>query len=200
MRVTHGVSAKILILLLALVLLIGCAAGGTLAWLMTKTDPVVNTFTVGKVSITLTEDKINVQTGEKLTGSEAGTTDNLQNIELVPGREIEKNPVITVSNDSEECYLFVKIENGLTSAGTINGMEDWVLVDTTLNTDTVKYYRYKTTANAGDEIDVFTSFTCNATITEYDAALDGATIVITAYAIQAENLNPDSAFAALPLN
>ena len=190
---------KVLLLALCAILLVGATIAGTVAYL-TSQKTVTNTFTVGKVSITLTEDKINVQTGEKLTGSEAGTTDNLQNIELVPGREIEKNPVITVSNDSEECYLFVKIENGLTSAGTINGMEDWVLVDTTLNTDTVKYYRYKTTANAGDEIDVFTSFTCNATITEYDAALDGATIVITAYAIQAENLNPDSAFAALPLN
>lgn len=190
---------KVLLLALCAILLVGATIAGTVAYL-TSQKTVTNTFTVGKVSITLTEDKINVQTGEKLTGSEAGTTDKLQNIELVPGREIEKNPVITVSNDSEECYLFVKIENGLTSAGTINGMEDWVLVDTTLNTDTVKYYRYKTTANAGDEIDVFTSFTCNATITEYDAALDGATIVITAYAIQAENLNPDSAFAALPLN
>ena len=190
---------KVLLLALCAILLVGATIAGTVAYL-TSQKTVTNTFTVGKVSITLTEDKINVQTGEKLTGSEAGTTDNLQNIELVPGREIEKNPVITVSNDSEECYLFVKIENGLTSAGTINGMEDWVLVDTTLNTDTVKYYRYETTADAGDEIDVFTSFTCNATITEYDAALDGATIVITAYAIQAENLNPDSAFAALPLN
>ena len=190
---------KVLLLALCAILLVGATIAGTVAYL-TSQKTVTNTFTVGKVSITLTEDKINVQTGEKLTGSEAGTTDKLQNIELVPGREIEKNPVITVSNDSEECYLFVKIENGLTSAGTINGMEDWVLVDTTLNTDTVKYYRYETTADAGDEIDVFTSFTCNATITEYDAALDGATIVITAYAIQAENLNPDSAFAALPLN
>ena len=190
---------KVLLLALCAILLVGATIAGTVAYL-TSQKTVTNTFTVGKVSITLTEDKINVQTGEKLTGSEAGTTDKLQNIELVPGREIEKNPVITVSNDSEECYLFVKIENGLTSAGTINGMEDWVLVDTTLNTDTVKYYRYKTTANAGDEIDVFTSCSCNATITEYDAALDGATIVITAYAIQAENLNPDSAFAALPLN
>ena len=190
---------KVLLLALCAILLVGATIAGTVAYL-TSQKTVTNTFTVGKVSLTLTEDKINVQTGEKLTGSEAGTTDNLQNIELVPGREIEKNPVITVSNDSEECYLFVKIENGLTSAGTINGMEDWVLVDTTLNTDTVKYYRYETTADAGDEIDVFTSFTCNATITEYDAALDGATIVITAYAIQAENLNPDSAFAALPLN
>ena len=190
---------KVLLLALCAILLVGATIAGTVAYL-TSQKTVTNTFTVGKVSITLTEDKINVQTGEKLTGSEAGTTDKLQNIELVPGREIEKNPVITVSNDSEECYLFVKIENGLTSAGTINGMEDWVLVNTTLNTDTVKYYRYKTTADAGDEIAVFTSFTCNATITEYDAALDGATIVITAYAIQAENLNPDSAFAALPLN
>ena len=187
---------KVLLLALCAILLVGATIAGTVAYL-TSQAKVTNTFTVGKVSITLTEKAINPQTGKKLDN--AADVTELQNIELVPGREIEKNPVITVSGDSEECYLFVKIENGLTSAGTINGMEDWVLVDTTLNTDTVKYYRYKTTADAGAEIDVFTSFTCNATITEYVAALEGATIEITAYAIQKEGLTSEQAAAALGL-
>ena len=34
-------------LLVAIALLIGCAAGGTMAWLTMKTQDVVNTFTVG---------------------------------------------------------------------------------------------------------------------------------------------------------
>ena len=190
---------EVLLLALCAILLVGATIAGTVAYL-TSQKTVTNTFTVGKVSITLTEDKINVQTGEKLTGSEAGTTDNLQNIELVPGREIEKNPVITVSNDSEECYLFVKIENGLTSAGTINGLTGWVSVSGNANTDSVSIYRYNTTVNASAVIPVFETFTCDPDITEYDAALDGATIVITAYAIQKENLTADEAFAALPLN
>ena len=32
-----------------------CVAGGTLAWITAETDPVVNTFTYGKIAITLTE-------------------------------------------------------------------------------------------------------------------------------------------------
>ena len=190
---------KVLLLALCAILLVGATIAGTVAYL-TSQKTVTNTFTVGKVSITLTEDKINVQTGEKLKGSEAGTTDNLPNIELAPGRESEKNPVITVSDDSEECYLFVKIENGLLSAGTINGLTGWVSVSGNANTDSVSIYRYNTTVNASAVIPVFETFTCDPDITEYDAALDGATIVITAYAIQKENLTADEAFAALPLN
>ena len=40
---------------LAVVLVLCCAVGGTLAWLTQKTDAVVNTFTVGDINITLTE-------------------------------------------------------------------------------------------------------------------------------------------------
>ena len=48
-------------LLVAIALLIGCAAGGTMAWLMMKTDSVVNTFTAGDINITLTESKYDVE-------------------------------------------------------------------------------------------------------------------------------------------
>ena len=39
----------------ALVLVLCCAVGGTLAWLTDTTDPVTNTFTVGDIDIDLTE-------------------------------------------------------------------------------------------------------------------------------------------------
>ena len=44
---------------LAVVLVLCCAVGGTLAWLTQKTDAVVNTFTVGDINITLTERELN---------------------------------------------------------------------------------------------------------------------------------------------
>ena len=54
---------KVLLLALCAILLVGATIAGTVAYLTSqKTD--TYTFTVGKVSITLTEDKINVQTGE----------------------------------------------------------------------------------------------------------------------------------------
>ena len=188
---------EVLLLALCAILLVGATIAGTVAYL-TSQKTVTNTFTVGKVSITLTEKEINPQTGKKLDNATDVT--ELQKIELVPSRIIEKNPVITVSDDSEECYLFVKIENGLLSAGAINGLTGWVSVSGNANTDSVSIYRYNTTVNASAVIPVFETFTCDPDITEYDAALDGATIVITAYAIQKENLTADEAFAALPLN
>ena len=43
----------LLLAALAVVLAAALAAGGTYAWLTSRTEPVVNTFTVGNVSITL---------------------------------------------------------------------------------------------------------------------------------------------------
>ena len=109
MKNTKGVSTKVLILLLTLVLLIGCAAGGTLAWLMTKTDPVVNTFTVGNVAITLKEHVLNPTTGQWQTPETLTDVGN-QGIQVLPGRTIQKDPTLTVLKGSEECYVRVLIK------------------------------------------------------------------------------------------
>lgn len=50
---------------LALVLVVAVASvGGTIAWLKVETTPVVNTFTVGDINITLTETKGTVKDGK----------------------------------------------------------------------------------------------------------------------------------------
>lgn len=90
-RRRRSVSGRAFVTLLALVLVFGCAVGGTFAWLTAKTDPVVNTFTYGDINIGLTE-----------------TTNNPYKI--VPGVNIEKNPKVTVKAGSEACWLFVKVE------------------------------------------------------------------------------------------
>lgn len=82
---------KTLALLAALVLVVGCVIGGTLAWLTAESDEMVNTFTNSDINITLTE-----TTGE--------------NYKMVPGCTIQKDPKVTVTKGSEECYLFVKLE------------------------------------------------------------------------------------------
>ena len=71
--------------------------GGSLAWLMTSTEPIVNVFTYGDIRITLTEEK-----GEVLSDGHY--------FKMTPGKEIEKDPKLTVLADSEDCWLFVKIE------------------------------------------------------------------------------------------
>lgn len=87
----RSVSGRLFVLMLALVLVLGCAVGGTVAWLVAKTDPVVNTFTYGDINITLTE-----TTGE--------------NYKIIPGVDIGKDPKVTVKAGSEACWLFVKVE------------------------------------------------------------------------------------------
>lgn len=84
-------SNKTVAILLALVLAIGCAVGGTLAWLISKTDPVVNTFTYGDINIGLEE-----TTGRDYT--------------ITPGVDINKDPKVTVTAGSEDCWLFVKVK------------------------------------------------------------------------------------------
>ena len=81
---------RTLALLVALVLVVGCIIGGTLAWLTAKTDAVVNTFTTSDIDVTLTETE--------------------EEYKMVPGYTIHKDPNTTVVKGSEECYLFVKVE------------------------------------------------------------------------------------------
>ena len=91
MKNRRNVSNKTVAILLALVLAIGCAVGGTLAWLISKTAPVVNTFTYGDINIDLAE----------TTGTD---------YKITPGVNISKDPKVTVKANSEACWLFVKVE------------------------------------------------------------------------------------------
>lgn len=91
MKKFRELSGKLVVAMLAVTLLIGCAIGGTVAWLTAKTDPVVNTFTYGDINIKLDE-----------------TTGN--NYKIIPGVDIAKDPKVTVNANSEACYLFVKIK------------------------------------------------------------------------------------------
>jgi len=71
--------------------------GATLAFLATSSQPVVNTFTVGNVELSLTE-----TTGE--------------NYQLIPGVHIKKDPRLTVKGGSDACWLFFRVnESGYPS-------------------------------------------------------------------------------------
>lgn len=91
MKKFRELSGKLVVAMLAVTLLIGCAIGGTVAWLTAKTEAVVNTFTYGDINITLSE-----------------TTGN--DYKIIPGVNITKDPKVTVKANSEDCWLFVKVE------------------------------------------------------------------------------------------
>ena len=88
-KTNRTVSIKIAALIAAIVLVIGCTAGGTVAWLVSKPKPVVNVFPVGNINATL---------------AETATA-----FKIVPGVNITKDPVATVKANSEDCYLFVQL-------------------------------------------------------------------------------------------
>ena len=82
---------KHIALLLTCVMLMGVAIGGTLAWLTDSTEDVTNVFTTSDINIELDE------------------TENL-NLQMIPGWDIAKDPKVTVKANSEDCYVFVKID------------------------------------------------------------------------------------------
>lgn len=109
---------RVLILALTLVLIFGVSVGGTLAWLLDDTDPVVNTFTDSDISITLTETDTNKDNDDN---------SNTNQYQMIPGWTINKDPKVTVEADSEDCWLFVAVnETGVsyTPAGASTATEE----------------------------------------------------------------------------
>lgn len=98
---TSMLSIKSISLVLALVLMVGCVAGGTVAWLMTQTQAVVNTFTYGDINITLKETD---------TLLDDTRDDNTNDYKMIPGETITKDPTITVEANSEACWLYVELK------------------------------------------------------------------------------------------
>lgn len=126
-RSKYCVSTQVFVSLLALVLVLGCAVGGTIAWLTAETAPVVNTFTVGDINIDLTE-TYNTDTDND------GVKDAWQ-AQLIPGFSYDKDPEVSVEAGSEDCYLFVKFEeknspaNCLTYTSNLTADNGWTQGD-----------------------------------------------------------------------
>lgn len=177
----RSVSSRAFIALLALVLVIGCVAGGTVAWLVAKTEPVVNTFTYGNINITLAE----------TTGT---------NYKVIPGTVIEKDPKVTVKAGSEACWLFVKVEEvGAISTITTDPVHyaidtGWAqLKDKDGKDVSGVYYRL---VDAVDNDTAFNVLKDNKIIVSGELtketingyAVQQPTLTFTAYAVQQENI------------
>lgn len=91
------IKRKTAVIITALVLLLGCFVGGTVAYLISETDMITNTFTVGNVKISLIEHDSN---SLEVTS---------QDYPGVPGQSFKKDPTVKVESYSEDCYLFVKV-------------------------------------------------------------------------------------------
>ena len=206
---------KVLLLACSAVLLVCLSVGATIAYL-TSTDEVVNTFTVGNVQIKLDEAKANTD------GSLVPNADRVKanTYKLLPGHTYNKDPMVTVLKGSESCY--VKMTMTFTKAAALDAIfapdgadmisifkgyesANWIYKgntkDTTKDTRTYEFW-YKDTVDASKNdvpLDaLFDSITVPGTITNAQlATIEGMTITVNAYAIQADGFaTTDLAWAA----
>lgn len=112
---------KLIALAMTLALVLGCGIGGTVAWLSMKTESVTNTFTAGNIDITLTE------TWNADSDDEGTELDHWENA-MVPGTDVKKDPVVTVKGGSEDCWLFVKVDESC-NVEKVDGTGNYYLTD-----------------------------------------------------------------------
>ena len=195
-------------LLAALVLLLIFVVGGAIAY-FTDTDQKTNTFTIGSVDITLTED-----------GWDALADSNSNNIpddaeDMMPGETVTKDPVVNNISTKNPAYVFVKVEVPCTTivapattseeifTYTVNTgwteLSSEAVACTSAGTAShVYYYGSNNTlsvlakaANAQTPTStnpVFSTITLRNTLKGNEGLTDQKQVVITGYGIQTEGL------------
>ena len=183
---------KLVIAVVALSLALIAFAGTTLAWLTAESSEVENTFTYGKVALTLDEAKVD-EYGDAVTGATRVTANQYK---LIPGEEYTKDPIVHVTEESEPCYVFVKVVNGLEAIvdgknNDIKTIEEQMAANGWLALDSVEnVWYYKEIVDARTEavdLPVFESFTVIGTAVVAD--YKDASITIQAYAVQKANID-----------
>ena len=176
-KTNRTVSIKIAALIAAIVLVIGCTAGGTVAWLVSKPDPITNVFTVGNINATLTETKTEFK--------------------IVPGVNITKNPIATVKANSENCYLFVELteENWptFTEKGSSTRKVKYEIADGWTKLKDGVYYCEVTKKDTDQPFDVLkgNKVTVSNTLTKEnaDAITGDPKLTVAVYAVQKEGMD-----------
>ena len=210
---------KLLIMSVAMVLVCAFAVGMTIAYL-TSTDEVVNTFTVGNVQIQLDEAAANPD-GSLIEGAPRVKANSYK---LIPGHTYTKDPTVTVLSGSESSYIkmtvtfsksreldaiFAPTGADLTSIFKGYDSTNWICKgnteDASANTRTYEFWYKETVAAPTADVALdalFDSITVPGTITNDQlATIQGMTITVNAYAIQADGFaNADAAWEAYPAN
>ena len=212
---------RALLLVACAVLLVSLSVGVTLAYLTSTTNNVVNTFTVGKVAITLDEANVD-EYGVKIDETRVQSNE----YKLMPGHTYMKDPTVHMAADSEVSYVrmlvtvkdlvdlkavfseavdattgYFLLQNFVNWAPTV-----WVYEDCTEATDgnsAVYEFRYYTTVGTvdGAAIDLpalFTKIEIPGAVGNDDLAnLEEVEINVIAHAIQADGFdNADEAWEA----
>ncbi len=105
---------------IAVALVLCTIIGGTVAWLVTKTESVTNTFTYSDINIDLEETP---------TDKDGDNDNNTNTYPMLPGSELAKDPKVTVKQGSESSYLFVALKEtggNTTVAGTTYNFDSYL--------------------------------------------------------------------------
>lgn len=195
---------KLVIAVVALSLALVAFASVTLAWITAQSTVVTNTFTYGKVEITLDEAKVSeygdlLYKDENKTELEDRVTAN--KYKLIPGEAYTKDPTVKVKSGSEPCYVYVEVNNGLKNVIVATTIEDQMKAKGWLQISGTNIWYYNAvvdTLTEGEDIDliVFESFKLADEIADI-ATVANNTITIKAYAVQSANLGTaEEAWAA----
>jgi len=165
--------SRILLTVCMMALIAVVSIGGTLAWLSDKTEVITNTFTTSDIEIKLEET----------------TTE----YEMVPGDDIEKDPVVTFVADSEDAWLFVKVTktNDFDNYMTYAPAQGWTKLEVVAEE---VYYREVTKTDEDQTFAVLADnkVTVKGGVTKdmmTTAATSAPTMTFTAYAVQKEAAN-----------
>ena len=196
--------SKALLLTLCAVLLVTASVLGTMAYL-TSQDTVTNTFSVGSVAIKLDEAKANPD-GSLVKGAERVKANSYK---LLPGHTYNKDPMVTVLEGSESSYIKMTVTfskaneldaifapTGAELTRIFNGYDSdkWIYKnstkDATVDTRTYEFWYKETVAAPTADVALdalFDSITVPGSITNAQlATIEGMTITVNAYAIQAD--------------
>ena len=188
---------KVVATLLAIVLLMACGIGGTIAWLAAKSETVTNTFTAGNITIELKEHEL---VDGKLTEDEVTENDTYK---VVPGGTQPKDPFVRVQGGSEKCYVYALVENNMKIDGTvvvtpnINSTQ-WDIVTSADNKTLYRYYIIVDASTSDVTCQVFTEVSYDGEKITEDTIDDLVNnyITIDAFAHQSDNTTVDVADAA----
>lgn len=179
----RSAGSKLVLMLLAVIFVLCGIIGGTVAWLIADTDPVVNTFIYGDINITLEE-----------TDADGDGNPDANEYPMVPGNAIEKDPKVTVLANSENAWLFVKLEK----SANFDDFMTYEIADgwTALDGVTGVYYRTVDKATSDAEFIVLKDNTVNVkgevtkeklNALDANGASNYPTLTVTAYAVQRDS-------------
>lgn len=182
---------KTLILAACAIMLVCATVAGTLAYLTSKVA-VENTFTVGNVAITLDERNVNPD-GTPVEPDNEEDRGTKNDYKLMPGQTYLKDPTIHVDGKSEDCYVFVKVDNALVDIEDKTNIDpakktiEQQMTDNGWSEVAEGIYGKAQPVHAGDDVVVFENFTVSGDV-EADvlSGYENSKINVTAYAIQAD--------------